>query len=67
MAYSRSIAALPEPARQTLENVDRGRYIPYAFVMNPEMTELIALIKYEDIKADSRKVFREVKKTIRAY
>lgn len=65
IVYCQRTADLPETARQTVQGVDRGKHIPYAFVMTPEMDHIMGTIKYEDVRNNSRKTFQEIKKSIK--
>ena len=65
VVYLRSQNELPAGAKSAIQGVDRGQYIPYAFVFNNDLDKLIGVLRYEEIKADSRQAFREIKKSIR--
>ncbi len=56
---------LPGSVRKAAQGEDRGKYIPYAFVVNDEMNQLLGILRYEEISSDGDKIFRTIKRKIR--
>ncbi len=56
---------LPESVRKAVEGENRGKYIPYAFVMNDEMNQLLGILRFQEVDDDADKAFRVIKRKIR--
>lgn len=64
IVYTTNNSHLPGSVQSLIRGVDLGKYIPYAMVVNTGMDKLIGVIRYDDIRNDGRKAFRDLKKKI---
>jgi len=67
MVYARSQAGLPEAARKLVRGQDTGQFIPYVIVTDAAMTTLMGIVRYEEIKENATRAFRDLDKAIKEY
>jgi len=65
MVYMRDKRECPRKVAKAL--TQRGKYIPKVVVFDPDLTQELGLVTYEEIDEDARNAFRSVKKAISEY
>jgi hypothetical protein len=64
IVYTTNNSHLPGAVQSLIKGVDLGKYVPYAMIVNNELDRLIGVVRYDDIRSDGRKTFRELKRKI---
>ena len=59
--------ALPEVVKEGLHSEDAGRFIPKTVVVDPEISEVIAVVPYARGDSERRKLYAQAFRKIRQY
>ncbi len=67
MVYATGISALPEGVQRLVRGQDTGRFIPYVIVTDAAASTLMGIVRYEEIKENATRAFRDLDKAVKEY
>lgn len=65
--FTPNTSKYPAELKALVSGKDRGKYIPFAFVVDRDYSKLHGILKYQNVKNEGRKAFKAVKKSIKEY